>query len=81
VKDVLEHFNGPNYDAVSRFRPGLNTSATIPLVLGINQYHRMGSSSRHYYFRFFGYVAKLPYERSMERWWRFAPHPPLAQAT
>ena len=33
-------------------------SATLPLLVGINF-----NATRHYYFWFFGYVAKLPFER------------------
>jgi len=76
VKDVVEQVNGPQYDAnspvddetllgASIVRPvGLNTSTTIPLVVGIDENYR-GGVSRHYYFWFFGYVAKLPFEREL----------------
>ncbi len=37
-------------------------SAEAPLIVGIDFYDDVGRS-RRYYFWFFGYVAKLPYER------------------
>ena len=40
-----------------------NASATIPFVVGIDEYE--ATPSRRYYFWFFGYVAKLPYEREI----------------
>ena len=46
---------------------GWNPSSTLPLVVGIDV-HLDGnaSPSRHYYFWFFGNIAKLPYERENE---------------
>jgi len=76
VEDVVAEVNGPQYDASNPFddttllrasivRPvGLDTSATIPLVVGIDEHYR-GGVSRHYYFWFFGYLAKLPFEREL----------------
>jgi hypothetical protein len=40
-------------------------SATMPLLVGINF-----NATRHYYFWFFGYVAKLPYERNIYPLWQ-----------
>jgi hypothetical protein len=46
-----------------------NTSVTAPLVVGIDRSHYTPAwnfqTERHYYFWFFGYVAKLPYEREL----------------
>ena len=39
---------------------GFDTSATVPLVVGFTS-----RRTRSYYFWFFGYVAKLPYEREI----------------
>lgn len=41
----------------------LNVSADVPLVVGINGFK--SSPKRHYYFWFFGSVAKLPFEREI----------------
>jgi hypothetical protein len=35
-------------------------SATLPLLVGVNC-----NAARHYYFWFFGYVAKMPYEHDL----------------
>jgi hypothetical protein len=43
-----------------RLYASFDTSATVPLVLGVTS-HR----SRSYYFWFFGFVAKLPFEREI----------------
>ena len=39
-----------------------DAKATMPLVVGFTPF---SSQRRHYYFWFFGYVAKLPYEREI----------------
>ncbi|MBC8354413.1 MAG: hypothetical protein H8E66_20655 [Planctomycetes bacterium] len=39
-----------------------DVKATVPLVVGATT---PGAQRRHYYFWFLGYVAKLPYERSL----------------
>ena len=43
------------------FGPDWSTSAAMPLVVRADHYH----ATRHYYLWFFGYVAKLPYEREI----------------
>ena len=43
------------------FEPNTSAVARLPLVVSIE--HFVGT--RHYYFWFFGYVAKLPYEREL----------------
>jgi hypothetical protein len=43
----------------SHFGEAFYTSAKVPLVVGIT------STRTRYYFWFFGYVAKLPYEREL----------------
>lgn len=50
----------PDPDVVERLHESFNASATVPLVLGITS-----QRTRCYYFWFFGYVAKLPYEREI----------------
>ena len=52
VEDVELHVWTASHEAVS---------ATMPLVVEINWF-----GDRHYYFWFFGYVAKLPYERDIK---------------
>ena len=42
-----------------------NSSAVAPLIVGINTWQAPGQ--RKYYFWFFGYVAKLPWEREIEQ--------------
>ena len=63
VDDVLNYVNG---ELIYPF--SLDGSA-LPLVVGIDTFDpidiRRVSSTRRYYFWFFGYVAKLPYEREM----------------
>ena len=49
---------------VSRAFLELYESATAPLIVGIKRPEWQGAT-RHYYFWFFGYVAKLPYEREV----------------
>ena len=76
VVDVYSHTNANG--VASGYR---DASAAAPLVVGINDlpvvlssgvtpYTGTGALSltvkRHYYFWFFGYVAKLPYEREVE---------------
>ena len=49
----------------------LDASPTMPLVVGVDELVMTQSDwaalQRRYYFWFFGYVAKLPYEREIER--------------
>ena len=54
VADVKEHFSYPTFH--------LFPSPELPLVVSTDDYYGR-PPTRHYYFWFFGYVAKLPYER------------------
>ncbi len=48
-----------------RFYQSFNASPALPLVVGVN-WEYQGPPTRRYYFWFFGYVAKLPYERDIQ---------------
>jgi hypothetical protein len=67
VEDVLSHVKEVDaklYPSHLGYFPGLtlNTSSpTAPLIVGIDYFQ--GQTVRRYYFWFFGYVVKLPYER------------------
>ena len=54
--DLAPEYSDSNIWARQMF----NAGAFPPLVVGISQ---SNPRVRHYYFWFFGYVAKLPYER------------------
>ncbi len=56
--DLAQDYAVSNTWAHSMF----DAAAFPPLVVGIS---RRDSRSRHYYFWFFGYVAKLPYEQGI----------------
>jgi len=43
-----------------------DAKATMPLVIGVTPIEPLPPKHRHYYFWFFGYVAKLPYERDLK---------------
>ena len=58
VNDVLKHVD-----------QGSNTSRTMPLIVGIDVFvYDRRSTVHRYYFWFFGYVAKLPYEGESNPW-------------
>ena len=63
VEDVTKHFSG-DY-------PPLDGSANLPLIVEIDVWDFDPNDDdglrklRRYYFWFFGYVAKLPYEREL----------------
>lgn len=71
--DVWEHVNARELiprDTIARIRydvsscsVGFNEAATLPLVVRIGYCGFASLNSRRHYFWFFGYVAKLPYER------------------
>ncbi len=71
VEDVNECFewrheySGSDGISYPVFFPGgwWNVSATAPLIVSIDVHPY--PTRRHYYFWFFGYVAKLPYERDV----------------
>jgi len=69
VKDVLNHVQEVDaklYPSEQGYFPGLtlNTSSpSVPLIVGIDYFQ--GQTARRYYFWFFGYVAKLPFERDV----------------
>ena len=65
VLDVTELVNEkePEDDPLANlFGPSWDTSAMMPLLVRADY----RSDTRHYYFWFFGYVAKLPYERDIK---------------
>ena len=49
-------------ELTERFYLSFNASPVLPLVVGID-WEFAGPLVRRYYFWFFGYVAKLPYEK------------------
>ena len=57
--DLTEEYAESNKWAFQMF----DAAAFLPLVVGIT---RIDTRSRRYYFWFFGYVAKLPWEREVE---------------
>ena len=69
VQDVMDHVAG-NYVTIALFSDDTlldltsdPMAAKMPLVVGFNE---PMENRRHYYFWFFGYVAKLPYERNAD---------------
>ena len=53
----------PTDRQVDSYYEFVNASAIMPLVVGVGR----PEYERRYYFWFFGYVAKLPYEREIPR--------------
>ena len=89
VKDVMPHINnvnnvpqaddllleaGINRGLRELFGPWLDASAAMPLLVQVDEVSTT-THSRRYYFWFFGYVAKLPYERDLppRKVWRIRP--------
>jgi hypothetical protein len=67
VDDVLKHISNADDKlqiSVEGYFPGIaleeTISAPVPLVLGIDYFQ--GNTVRRYYFWFFGFVTKLPFE-------------------
>ena len=54
-----------NYESVEWLLQLFEAKATMPLVVGVTPIVYGSQRRRHYYFWFFGYVAKLPYERDV----------------
>jgi hypothetical protein len=50
---------------VTLLSDGMDASTKIPLVVGLDRTDGLVASHRVYYFWFFGYVAKLPWEREL----------------
>ena len=53
-----------------KFYGSFDASPALPLVVSID-WEYDSPPTRRYYFWFFGYVAKLPYEREVERGYNF----------
>ena len=69
VADVTAYIDDP-------MSLGWNASANTPFVVGIDVLE-MEHTKRRYYFWFFGYVAKLPYEREIEEAARYPEATPV----
>ena len=72
IEDVIQHVNADISPGLAELlRPFRDVSATMPLLVGIHESNEWSGpvripKTRHYYFWFFGYVAKLPYEREVD---------------
>ncbi len=69
VADVNEYLEWPNTREINPlFLEGANASAPVPLIAVVDQpsdWVVVPQKTRYYYFWFFGYVARLPYERDI----------------
>ena len=77
MKDVVAHVKAvsPPLQVYDRILETIeNQSAVLPFVVLVDQWHGTSAepfkTQRRYYFWFFGYVAKLPYEGEVEHGFR-----------
>ena len=61
VSDVIGYTVGETEDPLARLAGLIATSSELPLVVGVIDFDFVDGFHRHYYFWFFGYVAKLPF--------------------
>ncbi len=64
---LLAEYGSPEdpVEVIQRMADFRQTSSKVPFVVGVNVNDGLMSNHREYYFWFFGYVAKLPYERDL----------------
>ncbi len=68
IPDVMAHVN-PSEFGVGEVHGGSNPACPLPFVVGVDiqmiYWPAPTEEYRHYYFWFFGYTFKLPYERDL----------------